>query len=98
MISDVELLGGAQHLDAVRDAYAKAGVQAEIVTFIDDMAARYADRVAILENGRLTALGAARSILEPERLSTVFATPIVRVEASGAVAFLSPGGNTLPRT
>ncbi len=63
-----------------------------------NMAARYADRVAIIENGRLTALGPTRPILDPERLSAVFATPIVRVEAAGAIAFLSPGGNTLPRT
>jgi iron complex transport system ATP-binding protein len=63
-----------------------------------NMAARYADRVAIIENGRLTALGPARSILDPDRLSAVFATPIVRLEVAGAMAFLSPGGNILPRT
>lgn len=63
-----------------------------------NMAARYADRVAIIENGRLTAQGPTRPILDPERLSAVFATPIVRLEAAGAVAFLSPGGNILPRT
>ena len=56
-----------------------------------NMAARYADRVAIIENGRLTALGPTRSTLDPERLSAVFATPIVRLEAAGATAFLSPG-------
>ncbi|MDP2372487.1 heme ABC transporter ATP-binding protein [Reyranella sp.] len=63
-----------------------------------NMAARYADRVAIIENGRLTALGPTRPTLDPERLSVIFATPIVRLEAAGAVAFLSPGGNILPRT
>ena len=59
-----------------------------------NMAARYADRVAIFEDGRMTALGPARPTLDPERLSAVFATPIVRLEAAGAMAFLSPGGNT----
>lgn len=63
------------------------------------MAARYADRVAIVENGRLTALGGAtRPILDPERLSAVFTTPIVRLEAAGAVTFVSPGGNITART
>jgi UDP-N-acetylglucosamine--N-acetylmuramyl-(pentapeptide) pyrophosphoryl-undecaprenol N-acetylglucosamine transferase len=33
---------GAQHLDALRTAYRNAGVDAECVAFIDDMAARYA--------------------------------------------------------
>jgi iron complex transport system ATP-binding protein len=56
-----------------------------------NMAARYADRVAIIENGRLTALGPTRSTLDPERLSAVFATQIVRLEVAGAIAFLSPG-------
>jgi iron complex transport system ATP-binding protein len=62
------------------------------------MAARYADRVAIIEDGRMTALGPTRQTLDPDRLSAVFATPIVRFEAAGAMAFLSPGGNISPRT
>jgi len=33
---------GERHIDALRDAYVKAGVQAECVAFIDDMAQRYA--------------------------------------------------------
>lgn len=56
-----------------------------------NMAARYADRVGIVENGRLTDIGPVRQTLDPDRLSTVFATPIVRVEAAGGTAFLSPG-------
>ncbi|MCA0247284.1 MAG: heme ABC transporter ATP-binding protein [Proteobacteria bacterium] len=56
-----------------------------------NMAARYADRVAIVENGRLTAIGPTRETLDPVRLSSVFETPIVRVEAAGGTAFLSPG-------
>ncbi len=56
-----------------------------------NMAARYADRVAIIENGRLTAIGPTRETLDPDRLSTVFETPIVRVEVAGGTAFLSPG-------
>ena len=56
-----------------------------------NMAARYADRVAIVEKGRLTALGPAGPTLDPEFLSAVFATPIVRLQTEGATAFLSPG-------
>lgn len=56
-----------------------------------NMAARYADRVGIVENGRLTDLGPTRQTLDPERLSAVFATPIVRVEVAGGAAFVSHG-------
>lgn len=56
-----------------------------------NMAARYADRVGIVEHGRVTNLGPTRQTLDPERLSAVFATPIVRIEAAGGPAFLSPG-------
>lgn len=56
-----------------------------------NMAARYADRVGIVEHGHLTDLGPTRQTLDPDRLSAVFATPIVRIEAAGGTAFLSPG-------
>lgn len=56
-----------------------------------NMAARYADRVGIVENGRVTNLGPTRDTLDPERLSAVFATPIVRIEAPSGTAFISPG-------
>ena len=59
-----------------------------------NMAARYAERVAILENGRLSALGASGAMLTPERLSAVFATPIVKISAGGETAFLSPGAGS----
>lgn len=66
---------GAKHLDAVRSAYAKAGVQAEIVTFIDDMAERYAQADVVLARAgaitvtELAAAGVA-SILVPLVVST----------------------------
>ena len=56
-----------------------------------NMAARYADRVGIVEDGRVTNLGPTRQTLDPKTLSAVFATPIVRIEAAGRTAFLSPG-------
>ncbi len=56
-----------------------------------NMAARYADRVGIVEDGRVTNLGPTRETLDPDRLSQVFATPIVRIEDGSGTAFLSPG-------
>ena len=42
---------GAKHVETVRAAYAKAGVDAACVAFIDDMAARYAEADVVLCRG-----------------------------------------------
>jgi UDP-N-acetylglucosamine--N-acetylmuramyl-(pentapeptide) pyrophosphoryl-undecaprenol N-acetylglucosamine transferase len=46
---------GARHIDALRAAYATAGVAAECVAFIEDMAARYAEAdLVICRGGAMT--------------------------------------------
>jgi len=46
---------GARHVEAVRAAYAKAGLNAECLGFIDDMAARYAwADIVVCRGGALT--------------------------------------------
>ncbi|MGI4847601.1 MAG: undecaprenyldiphospho-muramoylpentapeptide beta-N-acetylglucosaminyltransferase [Janthinobacterium lividum] len=66
---------GKQHIDALRSAYQEAGVQAELVDFIDDMASRYeqADlvlcRAGAITVSELTAAGIA-SVLVPLVAST----------------------------
>jgi UDP-N-acetylglucosamine--N-acetylmuramyl-(pentapeptide) pyrophosphoryl-undecaprenol N-acetylglucosamine transferase len=46
---------GTRHIEALRAAYASAGVVAECVPFIDDMAARYADAdLVICRGGAIT--------------------------------------------
>lgn len=61
---------GEQHIDALRAAYAQAGVDAECVAFIDDMARRYAEAdLVICRSGattvaELAAVGVA-SLLVP---------------------------------
>ena len=57
-----------------------------------NMAATYADRVGIVENGRLTALGPTDEVLLPERLSQTFATPIIRISTPQGTAFVAPRG------
>jgi UDP-N-acetylglucosamine--N-acetylmuramyl-(pentapeptide) pyrophosphoryl-undecaprenol N-acetylglucosamine transferase len=66
---------GKQHIEALRAAYAKAGVQAEVVDFIDDMPRRYAEadlvicRAGAITVSELTAAGVA-SVLVPLMVST----------------------------
>ncbi|WP_072293434.1 undecaprenyldiphospho-muramoylpentapeptide beta-N-acetylglucosaminyltransferase [Nitrosovibrio sp. Nv17] len=61
---------GARHLDVLKRNYAQAGVEGDLVAFIDDMAARYADtdvvvcRAGALTVAELAAAGVA-SILVP---------------------------------
>ncbi len=42
---------GAKHIDALRGAYAAAGIDAECVAFIDDIATRYAEADVVLCRG-----------------------------------------------
>ena len=66
---------GKQHIEALRAAYAQAGVEAEVVDFIDDMPRRYADadlvicRAGAITVSELTAAGVA-SVLVPLVAST----------------------------
>jgi UDP-N-acetylglucosamine--N-acetylmuramyl-(pentapeptide) pyrophosphoryl-undecaprenol N-acetylglucosamine transferase len=66
---------GKQHIDALRAAYAAAGVEAEVLDFIDDMPRRYAEadlvlcRAGAITVSELTAAGVA-SILVPFMAST----------------------------
>ena len=66
---------GKQHIDALRAAYAKAQVQAEVVDFIDDMPRRYAQadlvicRAGAITVSELTSAGVA-SVLVPLLAST----------------------------
>lgn len=66
---------GKQHIAALTEAYAKVGVQAEVLPFIDDMAARYAQadlvicRAGAITVAELCAVGVA-SVLVPLVAST----------------------------
>jgi UDP-N-acetylglucosamine--N-acetylmuramyl-(pentapeptide) pyrophosphoryl-undecaprenol N-acetylglucosamine transferase len=66
---------GKKNIDALRAAYASAGVQANVVDFIDDMAAEYANadlvicRAGAITVSELTAAGVA-SVLVPFIAST----------------------------
>jgi iron complex transport system ATP-binding protein len=81
-----------QHV-ALASARRRARRGAGVLAVLHDltMAAQYADRVAILDGGDLAALGPVESVLEPDILSRIFATPILKLDAGPMVAFVSPG-------
>ncbi|MEN9865709.1 MAG: undecaprenyldiphospho-muramoylpentapeptide beta-N-acetylglucosaminyltransferase [Pseudomonadota bacterium] len=66
---------GQQHIQALQEAYAKAGVKAEVLAFIDDMASQYAQAdVVICRAGAITVselnVAGVASILVPLVAST----------------------------
>jgi ABC-type hemin transport system, ATPase component len=58
-------------------ALAASGGAAVIVLHDLNLAAGYADRIGILHEGRLVAIGAPWDVLRPELLSAVYGIPIV---------------------
>lgn len=63
-----------------------------------NMAARYADSVAIIEAGALVAIGAVETVLTADGLSRVFSTPILRLETANRTIFVSPGPGVAERS
>ncbi len=61
-------------------------------------AARFADRLALIDGGRIVADGAPRSVLAPGRLSTVYATPLSVHTIDGEIVVLpAPRARQEPR-
>jgi iron complex transport system ATP-binding protein len=80
-----------QHV-ALASARRRARRGAGVLAVLHDltMAAQYADRIAILDKGSLAALGPVDQVLEPEILSRIFATRILRLRAGATTAYISP--------
>ena len=65
---------------AVLRGLAERGVAVVVVVHDPNLAARYADRVALLRDGRLLADGPTDEVLATESLSTCFGIRLVRIE------------------
>jgi iron complex transport system ATP-binding protein len=87
------------HLDPRNDAWlwtllrelTSEGRLVAIVTHHLALAARYADRVLLMRDGRLCADGSAEDALAPERLSDVFGVPFHRVVDTEGRVYLTHG-------
>ncbi|SIS02089.1 heme ABC transporter ATP-binding protein [Microbacterium sp. RURRCA19A] len=60
-----------------------AGGAAVVVLHDLGLAAAYADRIALLEDGRVVAVGPPRDVLDPELLTRVYRHPIAVVDGPG---------------
>jgi iron complex transport system ATP-binding protein len=80
-------------LEQVRD-FVAAGRSALVVSHDLGLAARSADRLALLAGGRLAGLGTPDQVLRPEILRAVFGveTSIVEAPDGGVVVVPSLGG------
>ena len=71
-------------------AFARAGGTALAVTHDLTLAARVCDRIALLADGRLAAVGAPREVLTPERLEQVFGVAAEVLDAPDGAPLVVP--------
>jgi len=89
---------GAKQIDALRAAYAGAGVEGELLPFIDDMAAKYAEadlvicRAGALTVAELAAVGAASLLVPYPHAVDDHQTGNARFLADQGAAYLLPQG------
>jgi iron complex transport system ATP-binding protein len=78
--------------DVLRLARQRAHAGDAVIVVLHDLnlAAAYADRIALLSEGRIVALGTPREVLTVERVSDVYAQPVEIIEhpVSGATIIL----------
>lgn len=67
-------------LDLIRELAHKESLAVLIAMHDLNLAARYADRVALLVGGRLAAIGAPREVLTPENISNAYCLPVQVVD------------------
>lgn len=68
---------------AVAREGARAGAAVVVVLHDLSLAAAYADRICLMERGRVRADGAPRDVLDPELLSVVYQHPVRVVDVDG---------------
>ncbi len=65
-------------MEMLRQHAQRQGVGALLVLHDLNLAAQYADRIALMQAGRIVAQGAPDAVLQPELLESVYQTPVLR--------------------
>jgi iron complex transport system ATP-binding protein len=78
---------------ALLRSLAHDGVTVVHITHHLTVAARYADRVILLQRGRLVAEGASAEVLTPARLEAVFGWPVAVARTAAGASYLVPDGD-----
>lgn len=77
-------------------ARAEAGGAAVVVLHDLGLAAAYADRVAVLDGGRIAAVGTPRAVLEPGLLTRVYRHPIDVLDGPRGALLVLAGTSDIP--
>ncbi len=77
-------LGHEMELFELIAALVKEGLSALVVTHHLNLAARYADRMLLIESGRVVAAGTPVEVMRPDLLSRVFRWPVSVASLEGA--------------
>jgi iron complex transport system ATP-binding protein len=81
-------------LELIRDLARKENLAVLIALHDLNLAARYADRVALLVGGRLDAIGIPRDVLTPETISNAYCLPVQVIDHPYSKSLLVlPGGS-----
>ena len=67
-------------LELIRDLAHKENLAVLIALHDLNLAARYADRVALLVGGKIDSIGTPRNVLTPEKISNAYCLPVQVVE------------------
>jgi iron complex transport system ATP-binding protein len=78
---------------ALLRSFADDGVTVVHITHHLTLAARYADRVVLLQDGRLVAEGPPADVLTPERVEAVFGWPVAVARTEAGASYLVPDGD-----
>jgi len=87
----LDISGQIEIMDLLKDLNRKEGLTVVAVLHDVNLAARYCDRIALLSNGRLEALGPPGEVLTPEMIQSVYGVDVmVRKDPYTSAVYVMP--------
>ncbi len=91
-VTHLDLYHQMQLLTLLRDVSRERGLTVLMVLHDLNLALRFADRVALLQDGRLLAEGEPPDVLTPERISALYGWPVSRHRLADGMIFVPQTG------